>query len=202
MLTVTNKTGSHSLNWSLPATVVKDMEEGSTVSYDAQIIPDTTVFSTGNGDNVLLNMGKGSEPGMGQDKNTNTDSSDTGAISGYPYPNNDWTRAIIKRYRPSTETHIPPGTHYIPLWDKTLDHPYTPGKTVFDPESLDYAKASSNQQVDHYAGTDGIASGTQVKTTLTMMPAGADLLDFGYHPYMKDTWDPKQQQWEGGFTLT
>ncbi|KAA8818294.1 hypothetical protein CSQ85_09030 [Bifidobacterium rousetti] len=201
MLTVTGKTGSHSLNWSLPATVVKDMEEGSTVSYDAQIIPDTTVFSTGSGDNVLLNMGKGSEPGMGQDKNTNTDSSDTGAISGYPYPNNDWTRAIIKRYRPSTETHIPPGTHYIPLWDKTLDHPYTPGKTLFDPESLDYAKASSNQQVYH-SSTDAVASGTQVRTTLTMMPAGADLLDFGYHPYMKDTWDPKQQQWEGGFTLT
>ncbi|KFI90248.1 RCC1 repeat-containing protein [Bifidobacterium saguini DSM 23967] len=204
-LRVENKTGSHDLEWSIPASEIADIPEGSSTYYAARIIPDRTVFSTGGVDaDVLLNMGKGGEPGWDANRDETTKSADTGAIRGYPYANNDWTRAIIKRYKRSTDTQIPPGTHYIPLWDKTLARPYTFGATLFDTTSRDFTLSETASTVSHHRidPNDRIATDTQVKTTLTMNPAGADLLDYGYHPYMTDTWDPTQQQWTGNLTVT
>ena len=139
-------------------------------------------------------MGDGTEPGMNAKRDKDTGSRDTGAKSGYPYANNDWSRAIIERN--STRGSV---------FSKLLQRPYTPGKTLFDPESQDFSKASSDQTIIHYYSADQngdtVATGTQTRVTLSM---AADRIEgvLSSDPVLGDEWDPAQQQWQGGLSVT
>ncbi|PST48912.1 hypothetical protein COO72_05230 [Bifidobacterium callitrichos] len=189
---IDNQSGDRTLSWSVPATdpAVKDLKQNDTVSWDAALIPDSTVFSTSpkDGSKPLLNMGKGGQSGSGLQRDDTTRSSDTGARSGYPYANNDWTRAIIDR------PDLPQGYIY---W-KSLTVPYTPGKTLFDPENRDFKTAAGTT----YGHAANVATQTQVRTLLGMLAYNITGLTPGSHPTMQDTWDPKEQQWEGDLHVT
>ena len=181
------------LDWSVPAERVADMKQNDTRIYDIAVIPDKTSFSA-DGGNALLNMGDGTEPGMNAKRDKDTGSRDTGAKSGYPYANNDWSRAIIERNNTRGS-----------VFSKLLQRPYTPGKTLFDPESQDFAKASSDQTIIHYYSADQngdtVATGTQTRVTLSM---AADRIEgvLSSDPVLGDEWDPTQQQWQGGLSVT
>lgn len=92
------------ISYRIPAgtDALKNMKEGDVKYYDVHLVPDETVFSVkdDNGD-ALLNMGKGGEPGWNIGRDKSTYNKDTGARVGYPYANNDWSRAIIQRLKPS-----------------------------------------------------------------------------------------------------
>ena len=169
------------------------MKQNDTRIYDIAVIPDKTSFSA-DGGNALLNMGDGTEPGMNAKRDKDTGSRDTGAKSGYPYANNDWSRAIIERNNTRGS-----------VFSKLLQRPYTPGKTLFDPESQDFAKASSDQTIIHYYSADQngdtVATGTQTRVTLSM---AADRIEgvLSSDPVLGDEWDPTQQQWQGGLSVT
>ena len=185
--------GDKRLDWSVPAERVADMKQNDTRIYDIAVIPDKTSFSA-DGGNALLNMGDGTEPGMNAKRDKDTGSRDTGAKSGYPYANNDWSRAIIERNNTRGS-----------VFSKLLQRPYTPGKTLFDPESQDFAKASSDQTIIHYYSADQngdtVATGTQTRVTLSM---AADRIEgvLSSDPVLGDEWDPTQQQWQGGLSVT
>ncbi|PST47864.1 hypothetical protein COO72_10925 [Bifidobacterium callitrichos] len=196
MLRLEHLTGDQTLNWSMPATAVKDMQPGAQRVWDIQITPDKGSFAS-TGTDALQNMGDGTEPGMNQPRDQSTASTDTGSLAGYPYANNDWTRGIVNR---------PDGVPGYIYW-KELARPYTPGKTLFDPESLDFHTSTSNQTVYHndtdtVAGASNNKPGAQVRTTLGMRASNITGLTAGQHPVMQDNWDPKEQHWDGDLTVT
>ncbi|KAA8818333.1 hypothetical protein CSQ85_09230 [Bifidobacterium rousetti] len=196
MLRLEHLTGDQTLDWSMPATAVKDMQPGSQRVWDIQITPDKGSFAS-TGADALQNMGDGTEPGMNQPRDQSTASTDTGSLAGYPYANNDWTRGIVNR---------PDGVPGYIYW-KELARPYTPGKTLFDPESLDFQTSTSNQTVYHndtdtVAGASNNKPGAQVRTTLGMRASNITGLTAGQHPVMQDNWDPKEQHWDGDLTVT
>lgn len=151
-----------------------------------------------NGD-ALLNMGKGGEPGWNIGRDKSTYNKDTGARVGYPYANNDWSRAIIQRLKPT-----PAGK--IPLFGKGLQRPNTASKTMFDKENLTFDAAEGKADIYHdYSDGSGdtVSRGTQVKTILEMYAANvtADKLK-NTTPTMQDEWDNTRMRWDGSLEVT
>ena len=176
------------------------MKEGDVKYYDVHLVPDETVFSVkdDNGD-ALLNMGKGGEPGWNIGRDKSTYNKDTGARVGYPYANNDWSRAIIQRLKPT-----PAGK--IPLFGKGLQRPNTASKTMFDKENLTFDAAEGKADIYHYysdGSGDTVSRGTQVKTILEMYAANvtADKLK-NTTPTMQDEWDNTRMRWDGSLEVT
>lgn len=190
------------ISYRIPAgtDALKNMKEGDVKYYDVHLVPDETVFSVkdDNGD-ALLNMGKGGEPGWNIGRDKSTYNKDTGARVGYPYANNDWSRAIIQRLKPT-----PAGK--IPLFGKGLQRPNTASKTMFDKENLTFDAAEGKADIYHYysdGSGDTVSRGTQVKTILEMYAANvtADKLK-NTTPTMQDEWDNTRMRWEGSLEVT
>lgn len=191
-----------SISYRIPAgtDALKNMKEGDVKYYDVHLVPDETVFSVkdDNG-NALLNMGKGGEPGWNIGRDKSTYNKDTGARVGYPYANNDWSRAIIQRLKPT-----PAGK--IPLFGKGLQRPNTASKTMFDKENLTFDAAEGKADIYHYysdGSGDTVSRGTQVKTILEMYAANvtADKLK-NTTPTMQDEWDNTRMRWDGSLEVT
>lgn len=189
------------ISYRIPAATdaLKNMKEGDVKYYDVHLVPDETVFSVkdDNGD-ALLNMGKGGEPGWNIGRDKSTYNKDTGARVGYPYANNDWSRAIIQRLKPT-----PAG---IPLFGKGLQRPNTASKTMFDKENLTFDAAEGKADIYHYysdGSGDTVSRGTQVKTILEMYAANvtADKLK-NTTPTMQDEWDNTRMRWDGSLEVT
>ena len=190
------------ISYRIPAgtDALKNMKEGDVKYYDVHLVPDETVFSVkdDNGD-ALLNMGKGGEPGWNIERDKSTYDKDTGARVGYPYANNDWSRAIIQRLKPT-----PAGK--IPLFGKGLQRPNTASKTMFDKENLTFDAAEGKADIYHYysdGSGDTVSRGTQVKTILEMYAANvtADKLK-NTTPTMQDEWDNTRMRWDGSLEVT
>ena len=152
------QSGDKRLDWSFKAGAVRDKvkDPGTSTSFDIRVIPNDDVFANG-GESAYLNNGKGGEPGLGKDRSYATRDAATGATSGYPYPNNDWSRAMVTHPAQTP----PPG-----MFDKSLYVPYTGGQTKFDEGSMSFGKADSSAQVDHYDNDDKVARKTEVVTSL------------------------------------
>lgn len=190
------------ISYRIPAgtDALKNMKEGDVKYYDVHLVPDETVFSVkdDNGD-ALLNMGKGGEPGWNIGRDKSTYNKDTGARVGYPYANNDWSRAIIQRLKPT-----PAGK--IPLFGKGLQRPNTASKTMFDKENLTFDAAEGKADIYHYysdGSGDTVSRGTQVKTILEMYAANvtADKLK-NTTPTMQNEWDNTRMRWDGSLEVT
>lgn len=157
----------------------------SSVYYDAHIIADTKAFSA-NGDDAALNDGEGSEPGSNTGKNEPTSTPNKSTVDGYPYRNNSWSRAVVRRedpeYRPPCDKEHDNGISCF-AYRKSLYKPYAPGKTRFDDESLSFdtpnpttgATGSSGREIymweNHYdngsyEGNNTIAENTHLRTEL------------------------------------
>ncbi|KAA8828195.1 RCC1 domain-containing protein [Bifidobacterium myosotis] len=190
LLRVENKTGDRSLSWTMPAKDVADMKESDMRSWDIRVSPDKASFQSSGGTDALPNMGTGGEPGYDRGRDETTRDPRTGAVAGYPYANNDWSRGVV--IRPDR----PQGYIY---W-KELSRPWTPGHTIFDPEMREYDEASGSQTVYHSSG-DKVAEQTQTTTLLGTLAHNITGLTPGSHPTMQDTWDPAEQQWEGGLKV-
>lgn len=190
------------ISYRIPAgtDALKNMKEGDVKYYDVHLVPDETVFSVKDDKGgALLNMGKGGEPGWNIGRDKSTYNKDTGARVGYPYANNDWSRAIIQRLKPT-----PAGK--IPLFGKGLQRPNTASKTMFDKENLTFDAAEGKADIYHYysdGSGDTVSRGTQVKTILEMYAANAtaDKLK-NTAPTMQDEWDNTRMRWDGSLEVT
>lgn len=191
-----------SISYRIPAgtAALKNMKEGDVQYYDIHLVPDETVFSV-NDDNgsALLNMVEGGEPGWNIGRDKSTYSKDTGARVGYPYANNDWSRAIIQRPKSTSAGKIP-------VFGKRLQRPNTASKTMFDKENLLFKDAEGKADVYHYysdGSGDTVSRGTQVKTILEMYAANVTESQLkNTTPTMQDSWDNTQMKWDGSLTVT
>ena len=177
------------------AAALKDMKEGDVRYYDIHIMPDETVFRVeGDNGDALLNMGTGGEPGWNTGRDQSTYDKDTGARAGYPYANDDWSRAIIQRAE-KTKNNI---------FTKSLQRPDTANKTMFDKESLTFADAESTAAIYHSNNIgDTVAQNTEVRTTLTMLAGNVTVSDpNSLSPIMQDDWDSTTSRWKGNLTVT
>ena len=185
------------IDYRIPAdsAALKDMKEGDVKYYDIHIMPDETVFRVkdGNGD-ALLNMGTGGEPGWNTGRDQSTYDKDTGARAGYPYANNDWSRAIIQRAENSENN----------VFTKSLQRPDAANKTMFDKESLTFADAEGIAAVYHSDNLgDTVARNTEVRTTLTMLAGNVTANDSdSLSPIMQDDWDSTKSRWKGNLEVT
>ena len=174
---------------------LKDMKEGDVKYYDIHIMPDETVFRVKDGNSdALLNMGTGGEPGWNTGRDQSTYDKDTGARAGYPYANNDWSRAIIQRAENSENS----------VFTKSLQRPDTANKTMFDKESLTFADAEGIAAVYHSDNLgDTVAQNTEVRTTLTMLAGNVTVNDpNSLSPIMQDDWDSVKSRWKGNLEVT
>lgn len=211
--------GNIAVNYSLPKyddSSVKDPTElGSSMtqlSYDARLIVDKTSFSNTSDGIPVLNNGNGSQPGDGQDKNYSTEDASIGSRAGFPYLNNDWSRAIvrIRSYQipyvapPSgggstgggSTGVIPTPPSHGPIFSKTIYRPQR-RQLVFDDASKQFADPNdaTDVRVDHYSTSsyfrnDFVASGTQVNTLLSARMQWANTGDMT----MSDSWDIRELQ--------
>lgn len=220
---VENASGSQRLDWTIPAIKGCDADakdaadcihDGEVKSYDVKLDVDETSFMA-EGQDALRNMGDGHETGTGDNRDKSTSNTETGSIEGYPYPNNNTSRALVKRWTPPT----PHGNIYV--FQKTLERPYSYGHTIFDDESLTFDKAGGRQTVTHYTWTkddsDKVAHGSVVRTTLTgtqtrdsSCTTTNDSVDQNGHQQHRtgcsvtfwDSWDNTQQQYDGNLAAT
>lgn len=220
---VENASGGQRLDWTSPAIKGCDADakdaadcihDGEVKAYDVRLDVDETSFMA-EGQDALKNMGDGHEPGTGSDRDKSTADRGTGSIEGYPYPNNNTSRALVKRWTPPT----PHGRIYI--FDKTLERPYSYGHTIFDDESLTFDKAGGRQTVTHHTWTkddsDKVAHGSLVHTILTgsqtkdsSCTTTNDSVDQNGQEHHRsgcsvtfwDSWDNTQQQYAGNLTAT
>ncbi|MGO5068457.1 SdrD B-like domain-containing protein [Bifidobacterium catenulatum] len=220
---VENVEGNQRLDWNIPAIKGCDADakddaacihDGEVKSYDVKLDVDETSFMA-EGQDALRNMGDGHEPGTGDNRDKSTADGGTGSIEGYPYPNNNTSRALVKRWTPP----VPHGTIYV--FQKTLERPYSYGHTIFDDESLTFDKAGGRQTVTHHTWTkddsDKVAHGSVVRTTLTGTQTrdsscatandnvdqnGQEQHRTGCSVTFWDSWDNTQQQYDGNLAAT
>lgn len=196
-VTVSSNDGkSVDLHWSIPTNTdaLKNMQKGGVLYYDIHLVPDKTIFSVkGDDNNALLNMGKGGEPGWNTGKDKSTYDKNTGARSGYPYANNDWSRAIIEY----------PTTPRGEIFNKTLIRPDTSNKTMFDEENIEFSKADSTTPVYHwYNEDDAVAQYTEITTRLTMLAQNVTKDEAkDTTPTMQDEWDSSKSLYEGNLKV-
>lgn len=217
---IENVTGNQRLDWTIPAIAGCDTDsddsgcihDGEVKAFDVKLDVDRTSFMA-DGDDALQNMGDGSEPGTGTAKNKSTENKDTGSIKGYPYANNNASRALVKRWTQVT----PQGRIYV--FSKSLERPYSYGRTIFDDESLTFDAADGSRTVSHYSGSDSdkVARGSLVRTTLTGVQKqdssctgvndsvdsnGKEQHRSGCAVTFWDSWDNTQQQYSGNLEVT
>lgn len=166
----------------------KTPEQDSTTYLAINVDPDEGSFAT-DGSEALKNLGDGSEPGRGEDKDKSTANDDYGSIAGYPYDNNNWSRAVIDRYTPPTTPGVP-----VRFW-KSLARPHADGFTRFDDESMSFdAARGGSEYVSHYHYSndrpDYLARHSEFKTQLHV--SGADITGCsadGCDVVIGDYWD-------------
>lgn len=200
-ISLTDLTGDKTakLEWSIPYDKVAELltgdEQTSTLSFDIQVIPAANSFESTSGGRTLKNLGTGTEPGRDRAKEESTEDANTGARAGYPYVNNDWSRAIIDKKEVTGD-----------IYYKELRVPYAPGKTKFDAESKTFASAAPDapsQVVSVPDKTNQVASGTQVRTTLGAKMANivanglATTTQADKPHYIGDTWKADEQEYVG-----
>lgn len=196
-VTVSSNDGkSVDLHWSIPTNTdaLKNMQKGGVLYYDIHLVPDKTIFSVkGDDNNALLNMGKGGEPGWNTGKDKSTYDKNTGARSGYPYANNDWSRAIIEY----------PTTPRGEIFNKTLIRPDTSNKTMFDEENIEFSKADSTTPVYHWHNEDdAVAQYTEITTRLTMLAQNVTKDESkDTTPTMQDEWNSSKSLYEGNLKV-
>ena len=220
---VENVEGNQRLDWTIPAIKGCDADakddaacihDGEVKSYDVKLDVDETSFMA-EGQDALRNMGDGHETGTGDNRDKSTSNTETGSIEGYPYPNNNTSRALVKRWTPP----VPHGNIYV--FQKTLERPYSYGHTIFDDESLTFDKAGGRQTVTHHTWTkddsDKVAHGSVVRTTLTGTQTrdssctttndsvganGQEHHRSGCSVTFWDSWDNTQQRYDGNLAAT
>lgn len=189
MLRLPRISGDARLEWTLPASVLTDdWERGATRTFDIQVIPDEDAFAAD--DAHLLNLGTGGEPGRAQGRDVDSRNDDYGSLTGYPYPNNDWSRAIVAR----------PGDGDS-MYGKMLTRPWTRGTTLFDTASMEFSAAASEIGIGAEAGFDTVAVNTQVRTHLLLAPRPMKPKP-GMSLTVDDQWLPGEQRWEGDLKVT
>ena len=119
-----------------------DQENLTERTYDIQLVPDKTIFANTDDDGTtILNLGSGGQPGSGMQRDQSTKSDQTGAIQGYPYKNNDWSR--VKVVREDAKGLI--FTRYA----------YRPdgSGTYFEPDALDFVTEGRKRAYEAAKGT-------------------------------------------------
>lgn len=153
-------------------------------TYDIQLVPDKTIFANADDDGTtVLNLGSGGQPGNGTQRDQSTKDEKTGAIQGYPYKNNDWSR--VKVVREDTKGFIFGRQEY---------QPYTEG-TYFEPSALDFTndgrkwadKAAKGARLEQY--------GLIYTQQITADCGQACRLGIG------ETWNPKYESYDGGLKV-
>lgn len=203
-----NQHGAGQLSFSIPFAAIDGRESNTDLlkesdkalayngykEFNIQLIPDENIFQTGD----LKNLGTGGEPGRNQARDVTTEDSTTGSKAGYPFPNNDWSRAVIDR-GPG------PGDG---RFGKRIQLPYTKGATIFDEGNVYFDKASSIRTVTTSPsdGLDQVAQGAQSRNRPHLIlrknngkPAWWG--DTTQAEYMGDVWNPLEQQWDGNISM-
>lgn len=205
-LRLENQTGDGVLKYSIPfadldgSSGASPAEPGKALNYNGykefniQLVPDEDVFQTGD----LKNLGTGGEPGRNQPRDATTENLATGAKAGYPYVNNDWSRAVIDR-GPG------PGAG---RFGKQIQLPYTQNGTIFDESNVYFDKASGVRSVGLGTsdGKEQVAQGAESRNRAVLVlrnikdkPTWWD--DSSQAEYMADVWNPLEQQWNGTISM-
>lgn len=153
-------------------------------TYDIQLVPDKTIFANTDDDGTtILNLGSGGQPGSGMQRDQSTKSDQTGAIQGYPYKNNDWSRVKVVREDAKGQ-----------IFGRQEYQPYTDG-TYFEPSALDFTN-DSRQWADKAAkGTRLEQHGLIYAQQITADCGQACQLGIG------ETWNPKYESYDGGLKV-
>lgn len=197
---------------------------GGYAYFEAGIIPSKKVFATNTDSNALvLNTGKGFEPGSHKDKNYSSYNNTLGASEGYPFANNDWSRAVIRRNDPVyvPTCHPDKGKRQICFeYGKQVYRPYSAGHTIFDNESRFFDKTdpktgkvgSNGNEVPiynsayNYNSTSNVAVGTKLRTSLMVSvnnDADKDWCnDNDCSLALSDSFDNKLQNFDGDLKVT
>lgn len=153
-------------------------------TYDIQLVPDKTIFANTDDDGTtVLNLGSGGQPGNGTQRDQSTKDEKTGAIQGYPYKNNDWSR--VKVVREDTKGQIFSRQEY---------QPYTEG-TYFEPSALDFTNDGRKWADKAAKGTRLEQHGLIYTQQITADCGQACRLGIG------ETWNPKYESYDGGLKV-
>lgn len=153
-------------------------------TYDIRLVPDKTIFANTDDDGTtVLNLGSGGQPGSGTQRDQSTKDEKTGAIQGYPYKNNDWSR--VKVVREDTKGQIFGRQEY---------QPYTDG-TYFEPSALDFTNDSRKWADKAAKGTRLEQHGLIYAQQITADCGQACRLGIG------ETWNPKYESYDGGLKV-
>ena len=161
-----------------------DQENLTERTYDIQLVPDKTIFANTDDDGTtILNLGSGGQPGSGMQRDQSTKSDQTGAIQGYPYKNNDWSR--VKVVREDAKGLI--FTRYA----------YRPdgSGTYFEPDALDFVTEGRKRAYEAAKGTrleqHGVIYTDQIKADCNQACGLA----------IGETWNPKYERYDGGLKV-
>lgn len=153
-------------------------------TYDIQLVPDKTIFANADDDGTtVLNLGSGGQPGNGTQRDQSTKDEKTGAIQGYPYKNNDWSR--VKVVREDTKGFIFGRQEY---------QPYTEG-TYFEPSALDFTNDGRKWADKAAKGARLEQHGLIYTQQITADCGQACRLGIG------ETWNPKYESYDGGLKV-
>lgn len=153
-------------------------------TYDIQLVPDKTIFANADDDGItVLNLGSGGQPGNGTQRDQSTKDEKTGAIQGYPYKNNDWSR--VKVVREDTKGFIFGRQEY---------QPYTEG-TYFEPSALDFTNDGRKWADKAAKGARLEQHGLIYTQQITADCGQACRLGIG------ETWNPKYESYDGGLKV-
>ncbi|OZG62986.1 RCC1 repeat-containing protein [Bifidobacterium lemurum] len=181
--------GEQRLEWSIPAVdpTIRGMAEGGVIDLDIHVAPDKGGFQA-RGETALANNGDGGQPGDGMARDESTRDERTGAIAGYPYANNDYSRAIIERpARWQSE-----GDHMFGRYDPLA--PAIPsGSTRFDREGREFAASGATRAV----GDQGVARDTQVLHRLVLWPGNMPDCERNCDARLSYQWDRAQERYNG-----
>ena len=166
--------------------------------FPIHLMVDKTAFATGSNDDMMLNGGKGGEPGYDKGKYESTADEQTGAMSGGAYANNSWSRGIIVRDDPRYFGRCEDdrkGNCY--MFTTMVNRPYVDGKTIFDDESRTWTEATGERTVGSLSwgasGSKKVAENTimrhQLMAMLKQRKMPTEKLE------VEDSWDNSQQQY-------
>ncbi|OZG66004.1 SdrD B-like domain-containing protein [Bifidobacterium eulemuris] len=188
-LRIEHAQGEKRLEWSIPAIdpTIRGMDEGGVISLDIHVAPDEGSFQA-QGGTALANNGDGGQPGDGMARDASTRDARTGAIAGYPYANNDHSRAIIER----PASWQSEGDHIFGRY-----HPLAPaipsGATRFDREGREFAASGATRAIDEH----GVARDTQVLHRLMLWPGNMPDCGRDCDVRLAYQWDAAQERYDG-----
>lgn len=153
-------------------------------TYDIRLVPDKTIFANTDDDGTtVLNLGSGGQPGSGTQRDQSTKDEKTGAIQGYPYKNNDWSRVKVVREDAKGQ-----------IFGRQEYQPYTDG-TYFEPSALDFTNDSRKWADKAAKGTRLEQHGLIYAQQITADCGQACRLGIG------ETWNPKYESYDGGLKV-